>query len=105
MRLVLPVVLLGVAVLAMSQKKREGGYADSWAVEVRGGETKARELADKHGFVYRGKVGSLKDMYHFELPDNGGEHSPHKTRALEAEDMVHYVEQQIYRQMAKKRPF
>ena len=56
MRLVLPVVLLGVAVLAMSQKKREGGYADSWAVEVRGGETKARELADKHGFVYRGKV-------------------------------------------------
>ena len=30
-------------------------------------------------------------MYHFELPDNGGEHSPHKTRALEAEDMVLYV--------------
>ena len=27
-------------------------------------------------------------MYHFELPDNGGEHSPHKTRALEAEEMV-----------------
>lgn len=36
------------------------------------------------------QVGSLKDMYHFELPGNAGEHSPHKTEALKAEEMVHY---------------
>ena len=35
------------------------------------------------------QVGNLKDMYHFELEGNGGEHSPHKTQALEAEEMVY----------------
>ena len=29
-------------------------------------------------------------MYHFELPGNAGEHSPHKTDALKAEEMVQY---------------
>ena len=57
MRLFIAVVLLGTAVLA-SAGNREGSYADSWAVEVSGGEDKAKEVAEKHGFVYRGKVGS-----------------------------------------------
>lgn len=34
-------------------------YADSWAVEVRGGEEVANALAKKHGFVNLGKVGVL----------------------------------------------
>ena len=47
-------VLLGLALPAMSHGK--SGYADSWAVEVSGGEKKAQELAEKHGFLYRGPV-------------------------------------------------
>ena len=33
-------------------------------------------------------MGNLKDIYHFELLDNNGEHSPHMTDALEAEEEV-----------------
>ena len=51
------VVLFAVFLPVMSHKRE--GYADSWAVEIAGGETKAQELAEKHGFVYRGKVCSL----------------------------------------------
>ena len=62
MRLVCVVlVFLGLAVLGMS--RRESGYADSWAVEVSGGEVKARELAEKHGFVYRGQVSARTVRY------------------------------------------
>ena len=50
-------VFLGLAVFSMAaRQKKQSDYADSWAVEVSGGETKARELAEKHGFVYRGQV-------------------------------------------------
>ena len=55
MRVVLGVlVLIGVFLPAMTHKSH--GYADSWAVEVAGGETKAQELAEKHGFLFKGQV-------------------------------------------------
>ena len=51
-------MLLCAVFLPVMSHKRDG-YADSWAVEIAGGETKARELADKHGFVYRGQVSDV----------------------------------------------
>ena len=47
-------VFVGLLLPAMSHKAN--GYSDSWAVEVAGGETKAKELASKHGFTFRGQV-------------------------------------------------
>lgn len=32
-------------------------YTDQWAVRIEGGENVARDLAQKHGFVYVAKVG------------------------------------------------
>ena len=49
------VFILCVAVPAMSHRSPRS-YADSWAVEVSGGEAEARELAEKHGFLFRGQV-------------------------------------------------
>ena len=37
----------------MSEGKQ---YTNSWAVEVKGGEDIAKELARKHGFDFKGKV-------------------------------------------------
>lgn len=66
MRLVLCVlVLIAVVLPAIAHKRQHGysaaahmahGYSDSWAVEVSGGEAKARELAAKHGFIFKGQV-------------------------------------------------
>lgn len=41
------------------------------------------------------QVGNLKNMYHFELPGNGGEHSPYVTQALEEEELVSPSSQEI----------
>lgn len=53
MRLVFCALALGLVFLPAMAKH---GYSDSWAVEVSGGEAKARELAAKHGFIFRGQV-------------------------------------------------
>ena len=34
-------------------------YSDLWAVEVEGGEAVARQLAEKHGFLYLEEVSSF----------------------------------------------
>lgn len=69
MRLVLCVlVLIAVVLPGMAHKKQHPysaaghklhGYSDSWAVEVSGGEEKARELAAKHGFTFKGQVSEM----------------------------------------------
>lgn len=54
MRVVLcTLVIIGLVLPAMSHMH---GYADSWAVEVEGGEAVAKALAEKHGFTYKGPV-------------------------------------------------
>ena len=54
-------VLLLVSLPAMSRKSE--GYADSWAVGIAGGEAKAKELAEKHGVVYRGQVSHIRQPF------------------------------------------
>ena len=77
------------------------------------------------GYPLVHQVGNLQGVYHFELPDGMEEHSPGKTAALKEEatvsfrgwgvrgvlcgvshcsltPQVSFVEQQHYKQMAKK---
>jgi len=49
------VVIIGLVIPAMSHMFSTG-YADSWAVEVEGGEKVAKALAEKHGFEFMGQV-------------------------------------------------
>ena len=49
------VVIIGLVIPAMSNMFSPG-YADSWAVEVEGGEEVAKALAMKHGFEFMGQV-------------------------------------------------
>ena len=49
-------VFVVAAAVVAGESHGRSGYSDSWAVEVHGGEEKAMELAEKHGFVYRGPV-------------------------------------------------
>ena len=45
-----------IAVIPDLPSVQYGEYANSWAVEVSGGEEKANALAAKHGFVNSGTV-------------------------------------------------
>ena len=48
---------LGLLLPAMANRS-PGGYDDSWAVQVEGGEAAAKQLATKHGFTFFGQVRS-----------------------------------------------
>jgi len=45
--------VFGLVLIEIVQSSR---YTDKWAVKIQGGENVASDLADKHGFVYLGKV-------------------------------------------------
>lgn len=51
---------VGLLLPLMSAGKQ---YTNSWAVQVEGGDEIARELARKHGFDFRGKVGYMPFLY------------------------------------------
>lgn len=89
-----------VAVSALVDKH----YTGSWAVEVEGGSAVADELARRHGLSNRGKVGNLKNMYHFELLREVNEVMQETTDALKREAMVKFVQQQHYTKMSPKLP-
>lgn len=55
MRLALAFCVLALSLVFLHAMAKHG-YADSWAVEISGGEEKAKELAAKHGFTFRGQV-------------------------------------------------
>ncbi|WAR00943.1 PCSK6-like protein [Mya arenaria] len=43
-------------------------FINKFAVHIPGGERKAREVADSHGYIHLGQIGSLEDHYLFEHP-------------------------------------
>ena len=75
-------------------------FTNTWAVEIQGGESRAKALADKHGFLYLGEI--LPGIYHFRhrrivrrsLQPSGWHH-----RTLAQEPRVKWLRQQV----AKKR--
>ncbi|XP_052791389.1 furin-like protease kpc-1 isoform X1 [Mya arenaria] len=72
-------------------------FINKFAVHIPGGERKAREVADSHGYIHLGQIGSLEDHYLFEHPhvhrrsaDRNLEHH----EKLSTHDDVHWFEQQ-----------
>ena len=51
-----PVCLFMVVVLLVPAMSLEKRYSNSWAVEVKGGQEVAEQLARKHGFINHGQV-------------------------------------------------
>ena len=39
-----------------------------WAIHVDGNSSLAAQIAEDHGLIFQGPIGSLKDMYRFEMP-------------------------------------
>ncbi|XP_033095615.1 PC3-like endoprotease variant B [Anneissia japonica] len=58
------VVIIVVAFTCQSFVEPERVYLNEWAVEVKGGESVARNVASDHGLHYIRRIGSLKDKYH-----------------------------------------
>lgn len=72
-------------------------YSNTWAVHIEGGERKAREIADKHGFVFVRQIGSLEDHYlleHKDVEKRRHRRSVEHHSLLEGETFVRWVEQQ-----------
>lgn len=80
-------------------------YHNEFAVWIPNGKGIADSIADKHGFVNRGQIGSLKNYYLFEHPHvrkRSVEHShEHKTK-LQNEEEVKWVQQQHERVRVKR---
>ncbi|XP_075923026.1 proprotein convertase subtilisin/kexin type 6-like isoform X3 [Petromyzon marinus] len=96
-----PLLLLGIAWGARAPKH----YTNRWAVSIEGGPAEAQRLADKHGFVNLGQIGSLDGFYHFHrghvmrrsaLPSHG----PHLF--LRAEPQVKWMQQQTVKRRVKR---
>jgi subtilisin family serine protease len=84
-------------------------YTNTWAVEVEGGKRMADAVAAKYGFVNKGSVGSLKDMYEFALPEGAyvQEHdntvaAVQVTETLIREHPVKFAQQQVEQRMVRK---
>ena len=72
-------------------------YSNTWALHLEGGERKAREIADKHGFVFVRKFGSIEDHYLFEhrkVENRRNRRSLEHHSLLESEPSVRWFEQQ-----------
>ncbi|KAK9878880.1 hypothetical protein WA026_003709 [Henosepilachna vigintioctopunctata] len=80
-------------------------YSNEFAVHIQQGDEVANAIADKHGFINRGQVGSLKGFYLFE-------HNHVHKRSLKANDIHHqklvdepevlWVEQQHEKKRTKR---
>lgn len=41
-------------------------FSNTWAVHIEGGLRFARDLTERHGFIFHGQLGTLDDIYHIE---------------------------------------
>ncbi|ESO09143.1 hypothetical protein HELRODRAFT_149650, partial [Helobdella robusta] len=72
-------------------------YTNKWAVEIEGGPEVARKLAEKHGYVCLGQVGTLENYYLFEsrrFKKRSVRQSQHRLQALGRDPQIKWVEQQ-----------
>ncbi|XP_038059176.1 PC3-like endoprotease variant B [Patiria miniata] len=82
---------------AVTDDREDRMFHNEWAVEVRGGERVAREVADEYGFTFVRKIGTLENMYRLEK-DNHHRRSRREavdvTSLLKEDARVSWVEQQ-----------
>lgn len=91
-------LMLGpVLILALFAKTSEPVYHNQFAVHVTGGQSKADEVAARHGFVNLGQIGTLLDHYLLEHPrvhKRSTDESLEHTNRLKEEPDVRWFEQQ-----------
>jgi len=93
-------VLYGLLVLEFSYAAI---YTKNWAVRIEGGEDHAKQIIEKHGFTYLGKI--MDDYYHIHhahvakrsVYPSGEHHS-----LLESDPEVKWVEQQVVKRRVKR---
>ncbi|KAH3838074.1 hypothetical protein DPMN_111480 [Dreissena polymorpha] len=80
-------------------------YTNKFAVHIPGGERHAREVAETHGYVNIGHIGSLKDHYLFEHPHvhrRSALHSTEHHEKLSSHPHVQWFEQQTHLSRKKR---
>lgn len=80
-------------------------YTNEFALKIKGGNAVANQIAEKYGFVNRGKIGSLNGYYlfeHHEIAKRSIDYNHHHHGILKKEPSVIWVEQQ-YSKTRKKR--
>lgn len=80
-------------------------YSNTWAVHVDGGEAKAKDIAEKHGFNFVIPIGSLKDHYLFEhsaVETRRRRRSVEHHKLLENEPSVQWLAQQKILKRSKR---
>ena len=83
--------------LSSNVEDSEHLYSNTWAVHLEGGERKAREVAEKHGFRFIRSFGSIEDHYLFEhkdLKNRRNRRSVEHHSLLQSEPSVRWLEQQ-----------
>ena len=94
-------LIFGIILLKVSCGIRH--YNDQWAVHLTGGEIAAKNIAEKHGFVYVAQI--MPDYYVFQHRKVSkrsvySSSSYHKTLAQESN--VHWLEQQVVKKRVKR---
>nr|ALR88637.1 neuroendocrine convertase 1-like [Saccoglossus kowalevskii] len=80
-------------------------FTNDWAVHVPGGEVEARMVAEEHGYVFHGQIGSLENYFlfkHSDVPSRSKRSSHQHTKRLIDDNRIHWVEQQFGRDRVKR---
>ncbi|XP_076443592.1 uncharacterized protein LOC143282043 isoform X2 [Babylonia areolata] len=85
----------------------EGGgqqhFTDLWAVQIEGGQDVARQVAARHGFLFRGQI--MPDYYHFQhrkVSKRSTFPSSYYNRYLAKDPKVKWLEQQVAKKRVKR---
>jgi len=84
---------------------QDADFTNQWAAEIQGGDQIARQVARDLGYEFRGKIGNIPDHYLLvkkSHPSRSRRSAHYHTRALEQDDRVRWVEQQVARMRVKR---
>ncbi|XP_060524028.1 furin-like protease 2 [Cylas formicarius] len=101
------VTVLSLRVICATRSDQDRIYSNEFAVHIPEGEGAANAVADKHGFVNRGQIGSLKGYYLFEhkkVHKRSIQANDHLHESLISEPQVRWVQQQ-HEKKRKKRDY
>ena len=99
-------IIIGVLVLG-SGATSTSTYHNQFALYNPEGKATAQRLADKHGFVNLGEIGSLENYFLFEHPRlqrRSAEQSSDHTLMLLSEPEVEWAEQMVEKRRVKREP-
>ena len=97
-------VLLACMDIITCHDNSDAVYTNTWAVEISGGPEIARDIAEKNGFHYHSKLGSLDDHYlfeHKEVSKRSRRSADYHHSLLSEHGQVLYAEQQ--KSLSRKR--